>query len=279
MVPSGRTLRARCRSLHRDIPLAENALVRRVARVSLAVVCCSSIFAGACSDSTSPKPSLDPAQLAAHFDSLYVAAQASADPDSIYRSYDLSALEIAPALGARPLDVTVTTGKGVEVWRGFMLVVVFQRAGFPDDSSFTLLAYRDADAHTRLLVNYDRDGHVYGGYVSSNDSPDFGATGSGTAARTALGKTCEAPSPSLAAPDPAYYGSLPCQLATFKASVSLETPDEPYIDPAIRTISFTSTTFKGTRFVLTESAPDIVRRLRARLHQSRIALTLSGTAP
>lgn len=252
--------------------------MRRIAWVPLALVCCSSIVTASCSDSTSPKPLLDPPQLAAHFDSLYVSALASGTDGGSQRADDLSLLEIAPALGAKPVDVTVTTGRGVEEWRGFMLEEIFVRAGFPNDSSFLMLAYRDADAHTRLLANYDRDGHFSGGYVSSNDSPDFGAGGSGITTRTALGTTCDSPSPSLTDPEIAYFGSLACTRATFNTSVTLQTPDVPDIDPAFQTLSFPSTTFSGVR-VVNGAEPGIVRRLRAGLHASRIASTLSGTAP
>ena len=244
--------------------------MRRVARVSLAVVCCSSIFAGACSDSTSPKPSLDPAALAAHFDSLYVAALASGTESGGARASDLAFLEIAPAMGAKPVDVTVTTDRATEFWRGFMVEVIYMNAGAPFDSTYLLMAYRDADAHTMLFADYSGDGSFADGGVFTDTTLDIAARlGTGSTTRTPLGSACATPSSSLSNPVVAHYASLPCNRSTYLASVTMEMPNAPVLDLPFQSLSVSATAFNGARFLNMEVVPGIVGRIPALLHASR----------
>lgn len=89
---------------------------------------------------------------------------------------DLSFLEIAPALGARPVDVSVTTGRATESWRAFMLEEVITNGGLPIDCSFLLMAYRDADAHTMLSAGYDGEGHFSVGSVIGSETRELAAS-------------------------------------------------------------------------------------------------------
>lgn len=244
--------------------------MRSMARLSLAAACVTVVFAMACSDSTGPNGSLDPSQLAAHFDSLYVAALASGTESDVARASDLAFLEVAPAMGAAPVDVTVTTDRATEFWRGFMLEVIYTNAGVPSDSTYLLMAYRDADAHTMLFADYNGDGSFADGSVFTDTTLDVGARlGTGSITRTALGSACATPSSSLVNPVVAHYESLPCNRSTYLASATMEMPNAPVLDLPFQSLSVSATTFNGARFVNTEVVPSIVGGTSALLHASR----------
>lgn len=244
--------------------------MRSVARLSLMVTCCTVAFATACSDSTSPNASLDPSQLAAHFDSLYVAALALGTDAGSDHAGDLGFLEIAPALGAKPVDVAITTGRSTEYWRGFMLVAVFFRDGVPSDSTYLLTAYRELDAQTILTAEFDSNGRFEFGTVIAGNARDIVASGgSGTVARTSLGGACATPSSLLTDPYLAFWGSLPCTQAAFSASVAMTFPARPDLDPPYQTVSVSSTAFNGVRLADTPAMPGIVGRMRVMRKASR----------
>lgn len=244
--------------------------MRHSVRLTAAAACCALTFTTACSDSTSPDTSHDPSHVAAHFDSLFVEANAEGTDAGDSRAQLLSLLEIAPAFGARPADVTVTTGAATEHWKGFELEEVQTSGGTPSDTTYLLLAYRESDAHTVLAAYYDADGHIEDGGVFANDTVSVEATdGTGTTTRASLGADCGTPSSSLANPEFAQFESLPCNQATFSTSMTLVIPATSGLDPALESLSLPLTTFNGVRIQDAAAGQAMVRRVRALLHPSR----------
>jgi hypothetical protein len=244
--------------------------MRHSVRLAASAACCAVALTAGCSDSTSPDHSQDPSHIAAHFDSLYVAANAEGTDAGDGRAQLLGLLELAPAFGAKPTDVSVTTGSATEHWKGFELEEVLMDGDTPSDTTYLLLAYRESDAHTVLAAYYNADGAIEDGGVFANDTLSVEATdGTGTSSRTSVGAACGAPSASLANPQFAQFRSLPCNLATFSTSMTLVIPDSAGLDPALTTLSLPLTTFNGVRFQDASAGQGMVRRVRALLHAKR----------
>lgn len=220
--------------------------MRGVARLFLVMTCCALVLVAACSDSTSPAATLDPAHVAAHIDSLYVAALAKGAPNED----DLAFLEIAPALGARPADITVISRRGTEFWRGFVLEIVRTSHGVPTDSTYLITAYRDSNASTILTVEFDGDGTYETGSMVTDSTIELAAAhGTGTIARASIGDACATPSSSLTSPYVTFFATMLCSSATFTSSATIGFPDLPDLDPALLSFTISSTAFDGVRIL------------------------------
>jgi len=241
--------------------------MRLSARLSLTATCCAIIFTGACSDSTAPSDSQQAAQLAMHFDSLYVSAAAAALADSSggysNRALTLTYLELAAALGANASTVTVTTANGTEHWKGLELEDV-ETSG-PGLDEYLLVAYRESAAHSMIVAYFNADGVFEEGGIFANDTLSIGdsaATGSTT--RTSLSDSCATPSASLANPIiPNITASYTCTKAKFNSSLAFTIPSVPNVDPALTSVSFSSTTFNGARLVGSSAGQATARRAHA----------------
>jgi hypothetical protein len=247
--------------------------MRHLVHLTAAAACCALVFTTACSDSTGPNNSQDPSHVAAHFDSLYVEASSLGTDAGNGRAQLLSLLELAPAFGAKPADVTVTTGSATEHWKGFELEEVQMDGDTPSDTTYLLLAYRESDAHTVLVAYYNAAGAIEDGGVFVNDTLSVEANdGTGTSSRTSLGAACGTASASLTNPEFAEFESLPCNTATFSTSMTLVVPETDGLDPALETLSLPVTTFNGLRIQdAAEAGQGMARRVRALLHSSRSA--------
>ena len=238
------------------------------ARLSLAASLIAISFLAACSDSTGLKEQTA-AQIATHFDSIAIQAAAQSDTAPAYGSRTLvaSLIEIPAALGALPSTIHVTTADGVENWKAYELLPLPSTG----DSSFILLAFRDADAHSALVIFFDAAGTGQEGGLFTGDTiavnPD---TASATTTLTSVGSTCSTPSASLQNPE---LGSLTvgtCNLATFRTSLAMSLPTTPGMDAALESLSFTNATVNGVRVVEESSvvrrAHDLLRAARANRH-------------
>lgn len=247
--------------------------MRLPARLSLAATCCALAFTSACSDSTSPDSSQTAAHLAAHFDSLYVAAAAHGDTASAYsfRITALSLLELAPALGAPATNITVTTANGTEHWKGFELEDVLDSAGTPTDTTYFVVAYRESDVHTAMLALYGSDGSIQGGALLTNDTSSIApSNGHGSTTLSSLSSTCTPISSSLVNPLLTSITPLACNVATFGTSLTLVVPSTPNVDPALTSLSFPTMTLKGVRIQENgNTGAAAVRRVRAMLRQAQ----------
>lgn len=245
--------------------------MRLSARLTLAATCCTLVLTSACSDSTGPNTQ-DAAHLAAHFDSLYVTAAALGHQGSngySARATILTLVEVAPAFGATPTTVTVNTATGTEHWKGFELEDVTTNGGTPNDTTYFVIAYREAEAHTVLFAFYGAGGSVQEAGIVANDTLTIGASQeSGATSLASVGSACTAPSSSLVNPLLATLGPLPCNSASFNTSLSLTIPSTPNVDAALTGLSFTATTFNGVRVVEPATGQETVRRVRALLRNA-----------
>jgi hypothetical protein len=205
--------------------------------------------AAACGgDSTGPRGTTS---LAAHFDSLYVAAKALGTTDTSYnfRVIALSDLELPAAFGATPSNIVMTTATGSESWKGFAFEEVLTSSGTPSDSGRFVLAYRDADAHTLLVTVQHADGSFQDAALMTNDTiVVLASSNAGSITQTAVGSSCPAPPSGLTNPVISTAAQATCLLATYSATLTLSFPATTGVDPALTHLSFSPTTFSGERF-------------------------------
>lgn len=162
--------------------------------------------------------------LAHHFDSLMVQAESLHTDNGDERALILWNLEVAPALNATPVAVTVTTASGPKTWQGFSwkstdaFVSIY-------DSTFTIAAYADAAVTQGLFAQAIYfDGYltvtldvVTGDTVAVSDSY---RSGEEVQVRS-TGGSCTVIQ-GLSYPFSAYMGD--CESATFEGSLSLTLP-------------------------------------------------------
>jgi hypothetical protein len=205
------------------------------------------IGAGCGGGPTAPKTQ-SAQQMAAHFDSLYVAAILAGTHGDSLRSLVITYLEIATAVGATPVPVTVTTGSGPQKWQALS----FQLADTSGDSLATTLtttiAYSDDNVTNAVFaeVTTGYNPHNYAEMVAADTV--YASTTNATALETVTnGGACRSPSgysnPTFAAVDTLYH----CNLATFQSSLKATFPSTPGIDPSLLQISFSSLTSNGER--------------------------------
>jgi len=206
----------------------------------------------ACSDSSGPKAVEKAPEIAARFDSIYVDAVARSDSGTNgfeTRELVASLLEIPAALGATPATINVTTASGSEQWKGYEFVELTAPNTTPD-SAFVLLAYREANAHTVLVVFFDSTGAPQtAGLIAGDTLSAQPTSGSGTTTLLAVGDACATPASTLANPEFDSPLSSSCALATFRTSATLQFSTSPNIDAALASLTFTATTINGIRIV------------------------------
>jgi len=230
----------------------------------------------ACSDSSGPSTADQASAIAARFDSIYVDASERSDSGNNgfeTRALLASLLEIPAALGATPSTINVTTASGSEQWKGYEFDELTAPNTTPD-SAFVLLAFREANAHTVLVVFFDSTGAPQNAGLITNDTLSAQPTaGDGTTTLLSVGDACGTPASTLVNPEFDSPLSSSCALANFRTSLTLQFSTSPNIDAALASLTFTTTTINGIRIV---DAPDDSpgRRIRALLHLSRGAKRL-----
>lgn len=236
----------------------------------------------ACSDSSGPSATETASDIAARFDSIFVDAVARSDSGTNgfeTRELVASLLEISAALGATPSTLNVTTASGSEQWKAYEFVELTAPNTTPD-SSFVLLAYREANAHTVLVVFFDSTGSPQTAGLITNDTlavqVDSGAT---STSLLSVGDACGTPPSTLVNPQFDTPLASSCALASFRTSASLQFETSASVDAALASLTFSLTTVNGIRIVLPpDDSPD--RRVRALLRLPRREATLgAGEAP
>jgi hypothetical protein len=235
--------------------------MRSPVRLNLVVSLLAVLVAAACgSDSTGPKEPTA-AQVAAHFDSIAIQAQAQSETNEAYsgRSFLATLIELPAALGAVPASVSVTTANGVESWKAYELLAVPSTSSA--DSVFFLLMFRDADAHTALIITFDSTGTGDSGGIITGDTISVNPTSaSATTSLTSVSSTCATPSTSLLNPQLASLTIGSCNLAHFTTSVNLTSPSTTGMDAALTSISFSNASVNGAR-VVDQGSGGSVRRV------------------
>jgi len=224
--------------------------MRSPARLNVALSLVAISFAAACgSDSTGPKPPTA-SQVAMHFDSIAIQAQTQSQTNEAYSGRGLLAtlIELPAALGATPATVSVTTTNGAERWQAYELVAVPSTNAA--DSVFFLLMYRDADAHTALLITFDSAGVGNGGGIITGDTISVNPSdASGNTTLSSVTSACTTPSASLLNPQLASLSIGTCNLARFTTTLHLTSPATTGLDAALTSVSFTNASVNGVRVV------------------------------
>jgi len=236
--------------------------MRSPARLNIALSLLAISVATACSDSTGPKEPTA-AQVATHFDSIAIDAQTQSETHESYSGRNLLAtlIELPAALGATPAKVSVTTASGVESWKAYELLIL-PPSGSSSDSTFFLLAFRDADAHTALLVTFDGSGAGNGGGIITGDTISVNPSdASATTTLVSTSSTCTTPSTSLLNPQLASLSFGTCNLAHFTSTVHLTLPATTGMDAALTNVSFSNASVNGVRVVDAAAGASVQRAL------------------
>ena len=236
--------------------------MRSPARLKIVVSLLAISVAAACSDSTGPKEPTA-AQVAAHFDSIAIDAQTQSQTHESYGGRNLLAtlIELPAALGATPASVSVTTASGAERWKAYELLLL-PPSGSSNDSTFFLLAFRDADAHTALLVTFDGAGTGNEGGIITGDTISVNpSAASATTTLTSLSSACTTPSTSLLNPQLASLSIGTCNIAHFTTTLHLTLPTTTGMDAALTSVSFSNASVNGVRVVDAASGASVRRAL------------------
>ncbi len=236
--------------------------MRLFARISLAASVAAIVLTAACSDSSGPSMADQATQVALRFDSIYVDATARSNGGSnAYASRALLAtlLEIPAASGALPSTINVTTATGLERWKAYEFLNL--SAPGAADSQFVLIAFREASAHTAIIIFLDSTGTPNLGALTTGDT--LSALPNSASAATSLlsvGTACRTPPTSLTNPEFRSPLASACALATFNSSWSLGFAASSGIETALTSLTLTTSTISGLRVIAPASAP---RRFKA----------------
>jgi hypothetical protein len=240
----------------------------------LAIPTIALVTATACSDSTGPSA------VARHFDALLSQACAAADSNPtpglgyntnsgyLQRCILLGVLITAPASGAEPSPLRVTTATGTAVWQG--LVVEYtdtNQVGTPVDSSFEVIAFSD-DNVTTAVVGSEFMSSDSGMYLEANDTVTVNARYPSTfsVSTASRGGRC---SDTHGLPDPLdnpyddppiEYSPSICRLSTFAVSMTGTFPVAPGVDTAFVSVRVPSQTVNG---ITVFNSPTGVRLMRS----------------
>jgi hypothetical protein len=225
--------------------------MRLPVRFGTAVSFLAIAFAAACGsdNSTGPSQSDTPSSVAQHFDSIYVQSHALSNGGS--NAFELRAqlatlIEVNAAFGATPSAVTVHTASGTEHWKGYQLLEINSGG----DTTYLLLAYRDASAHSVAVIYFDGAGAISQAALVTNDTVIVQSTSrSGSTSLTSTGATCGAISSALLNPGLTSVDIASCNLATFNTTASMQLPSTTGVDAALTSFSMSGATVNGIRVV------------------------------
>ena len=225
--------------------------MRHPARISFVATLAALALTAACSDSSGPSVADQATQVAVRFDSIYVDATARSNSGAnAYASRALlaSLLEIPAAFGTVPSTISVTTAGGMESWRGYEFLNL-SSAGAAD-STFVLLAFRESNAHTALVIFFDASGvPQVGGMITGDTLSVLPDSANAATSLHAVGAACRAVPASLTNPEFNAPLASTCALATFTTSLSLHFAATSGLESALTNLSFASATINGIRVV------------------------------
>lgn len=218
----------------------------RAAGVGAAALIAGLAIAGCSKDSPTAPKSLS---VAAHFDSLYVAAIAAHTHGDSTRAALLSFMELATAYGAVPTTVSVTTGTGVEQWQGIALEITDTSATASAYAQYLAATYSDANV-TNVIYSATQVGTSSADTVAILLAADtIEVTGAGTAAATLLsdGAACSVTS-GLTNPFISLSANYVCNMATLQFGATVTFPASVGVDASLQSISYTAVNLTGPRF-------------------------------
>jgi hypothetical protein len=214
-----------------------------------------------CSDTSGPS------SVAHHLDVLYSQACARAYSPSGYnmasvywqRCQLLSILVAAPASGAEPSSIRVTTAAGTSTWQSLAIYEYdTSNTGMPLSTINAIIAYSDANVTNAVVLLVTSGGNA--SYIIANDTiTENGVWMSGAASRSSLGGQCRDVSglsnplgDTLTGYPPIEYGGSLCHLATFQVSVSTTFPATPGLDPSLESFTIDPQSINGISVIPAE---------------------------
>jgi hypothetical protein len=220
-------------------------------RTTRAVVGAAALLAGLAIAGCSKDSPTGPTSLsvAAHFDSLYVAAIAAHTHGDSTRAAVLSFMELATAYGAVPTTVSVTTATGVEQWKGVALEVADTSTTASANVQYLAATYSDANV-TNVMYSAMQIGTASADTVAILLAADtIEVTGAGTAAATLLsdGGACTVAT-GLTNPSIAAGANFVCNIATMQFAANVTFPATAGVDASLQSIAYAAVSMKGPRF-------------------------------
>jgi hypothetical protein len=187
------------------------------------------------------------ASLAAHLDSLYVAAIAANTPGNTNRAQILSIMELAVAFGNPPKNVTVTTASGTQTWKELGLAVV-DTSSSPTTSEYLSVAYSDANVTNAIFAEVDASGASADTSAGLLAADTIEVTGTGTVAASVLsnGGACTIAS-GLTNPIFGEAAAFKCNLATMQFAVNETFPATTGVAASLESISYAPIAVTGPR--------------------------------
>lgn len=223
--------------------MSDTRALRLVASVLLgaAVASCGS-------DSTRPPNEPTPAQLAGHFDSLYVASVAARQSDGDYfsrRANDIAFFEVPAALGVLPAALSISIGGNTESWHAFASAQDITYDGGVRDTAYWVAAYKD-DALSEFLIARIEGGEAISVYFGADTGEAHVLSAPFTMTTASSDGSCAAP-PVLVSPQVPGTVPVPCALSTFDVSLSLSFPAGTEGQPAT-TVSIADGVLHGLQY-------------------------------
>ena len=251
--------------------------MRISSRVGAAALVLVLVFHGACggSDSTAPVETQTAAQLAATFDSMYVSwwtrASTCEGDYAGHRACDMYFVELAPAYGVLPVDVSVSYNGKVEQWKGVEIEQLNSSDGVAFDTTYWVAAYSTADLQ-HYLIAFQQDGSLLS-FLFVDDSTELhNHDGTFATSATPVSGSCQ-PVSGLVNPLLAPSAGYACTPMSFTTSLSVQF-FAPVPGPTpLATVSINGAHLSGERFVNVDTssaaprrANDVIARVKELLH-------------
>jgi len=216
----------------------------RNTRIVAAAVIAGLAIAG-CSKNSPTGPTS--ASVAAHLDSLYVAAIAANTPGNTSRANVLSIAELAAAFGNPPKSVTVTTASGNQTWQELGLIVADTSAATPS-VEYIAIAYSDNNVTNAVFSQINASGGTADTTVGLLAADTIRVTGTGTATASLLsnGGACTVAS-GLSNPIFGQAAGFKCNLAKMQFSINATFPSTPGVSASLGTLSYANIGVTGPR--------------------------------
>lgn len=221
-------------------------------------------LAGCGSDSTAPTPQLTPAQLAEHFDSLYVAAVNDSNSAAQFLVPDF--VEFGPALGGNEVTATVTTNSGPQTWHGVGYVGVIANDTLAD-TIFVVALYPNRDLQQVVFAEFQNHvgASIFGATADGFDTVwTNGTVNSAAGSIVSTGAACSLQQ-GLAADTTMQEFAGPafsCVSAKFNVSLSATFPGSDNLG-ALTSVSISNVTFNGAEIEISAASHAVAIPSRA----------------
>jgi hypothetical protein len=221
-----------------------------VRRLSLVGAAAATVAVAACSSSSTAPSPITPAQLAEHFDSLYVAAVNDSNSAGEFIIPDF--VEFGPAVGGNEVSATVTTASGAQTWHGvgFAGVITDDTVA---DTIFVVALYPNRDLQQVVFADFENSGgNIFGATANGFDTVwTNGTLNSASGSIVSTGATCSLQTGLAADPIMQEFAgeAFSCVSAKFNVSLSATFPGGDNLG-ALASVSISNVTFNGAELTL-----------------------------